>query len=59
MPLGPTRPMSSTSLMRLKPMIDKIIAANEAIDAIVADEADEIDKLGEADEATNDAIVAN
>ena len=32
-------------------MIDKIIAANEAIDAIVADEADELDELDEADKA--------
>ena len=32
-------------------MIDKIVAANEAIDAIVADEADELDKLDEANEA--------
>jgi hypothetical protein len=37
--------------MRPKPMIDKIVAANEAIDAIVADKADELDELAEADEA--------
>jgi hypothetical protein len=58
MPLGPMRPMSLTSSMRPKPIIDKIVVANEAIDAIVADKADELDKLDEADEATNDAIVA-
>ena len=33
-------------------MIDTIVAADEAIDAIVANEADELDELDEADEAS-------
>jgi len=32
-------------------MMDKIVAADEAIDAIVADEADELDDFDEADKA--------
>ena len=32
-------------------MIGKIVAANEAIDAILADEADELDELDEANKA--------
>ena len=42
-------------------MINKIVAANEAIDAIVADKADELDKLDETDEAgiAGEADVAN
>ena len=51
MPLGPTRPMNSTSSMSSKTKIDKIVVTDEAIDAIVADEADELDELDEADEA--------
>ncbi len=43
--------MSSTSSMRPKPLMDKIVAADEAIDAIAADEADELDNFDEADEA--------
>ena len=51
MPLGPTRPMNSTSSMSSKTKIDKIVVTDEAIDAIVVNEADELDELDEAKKA--------